>query len=181
MLGLLRICEDEGIDLFYRPLIPEYGIFGMYFRDGEGRPVIVLDKGLPSRPRMERCIMAEEVGHHMTTPTSSFLIAHFSYSLTVAISRDEARALRWAANYLIPTDGLAAAAGQGITGVDELADHFYVTPWMVYRKLGVLKTDLREAWKLRVKNRRDLFSPLLVATQWGQAFKVSNEGGPTTA
>lgn len=170
MQDLLEIARAERVHVVYGSLAEKDGIYGMYFRDEKGRPIIILDDDLHHRPRLKRCVLAEEIGHHLTAPTTSFYVAHISYSLSVDISRDEARALRWAANHLIPTKRLAEAAERGIQTTHDIADYFFVTEWMVYRKYQFLRTDLREQMKLRVR-RRDIMSPLLVATQLGQSIR----------
>lgn len=151
MTGLLALAEAEGVYISYQPLLPNSGLLGMYFRDRQGRPFIILDEGLHQRPRLQRCVLAEEMGHHLTMPVSTFCVAHFSYSRAIAISKDEARALRWASDYLIPTERLAEAVAGGADTVSEIAEHFDVTKWMVWRKLQFLRADLREQMKLRVR------------------------------
>lgn len=168
MEGLLQICREHEIWVSYQPLYASEGRLGMFFRDAGGRPIIILDTSLLTQPRLERCILAEEIGHYFTTPTSTFFVVHFSYSAAVTLSRDDSRALRWASNYLMPTPALAEAVKRGLRTVDELAEHFEVTPWMVWRKLHFLRADLREEQGLRVKVR-DLFAPILVDRMWGQA------------
>src|SRR5690606_33166121 len=63
MEGLLAICDAEGVKVSYQPLAPDRGLLGMYIREGR-RAGIILDESLSSQPRLERTVMAEEVGHH---------------------------------------------------------------------------------------------------------------------
>lgn len=175
MQGLWQLCQQEGIDIEYVALTRRRTVLGWYFRTPDGEPVIALDESLPARPRLERCVLAEEVGHHFTVPTSGLSMTSFSTNLhRLALEKrnrrqDEARAIRWAANYLIPTTELASAVRSGIVGVNELAEYFYVTEWMVWRRLHFLKSDLRDQQQLYIKGWHSLFSPLLVNTMWGQA------------
>lgn len=168
MEGLLAICDREGISVQYEAITRSRRVLGLYFRTSDGLPVIVLDKGLPSRPRLERCVLAEEVGHHFTVPRGSLIGAHFSTVDAPADTRsvDELRATRWAANFLLPADKLAEAVRQGLHRVDELADWFNVTEAVVRRRMTALRQDLRAQHQLTVR-LRDLWSPLLVEVQWG--------------
>lgn len=170
MEGLLAICDQEGIDVQYGTITRRKSLLGLFWWEPDGGPVIGLDESLLSHPRLERCVLAEEVGHFYFPPVGSLAGMHFSSSLgrlnTPNRSRDESKAVRWAANYLIPTAQLAEAANSGIRSVDELADYFCVTEWMVWRKLAVIRMDMREQQGLRVKTR-DLWAPILVDNLWG--------------
>lgn len=171
MVELLSICETEGVRFFWRELDPWDGLLlGMYFVSPRGRPVIALDESLasPGRVRLARCVLMEEIAHYWTTPTADHL-RHRDNSLnTQAIWRDESRAIRLAANHLIPTEELAAAVNRGLSSPHELAEHFQVEEWMVWRKFHILRKDLREQYKLKASSG-DILSPLLVSVMWGQA------------
>lgn len=170
MLDLLRLCDQEGIRVFWRSLDPEEGkLLGMYFRSRGGHPVIVLDESLQYRIPLGRSVLGEEIAHYYTTPT----VDHVNHGPDSSLSkqarwRDESRALRLAANLLIPTSELAEAARKGIFLPHELAEYFTVEEYIVWRKFHVLRTDLREQWKLRVA-APDIMSPLLVGVMWGEA------------
>jgi len=166
MEGLLAICAAEGVSVSYQPLAPERGLLGMYIRDGH-RAGIILDVSLRSQPRLERTVMAEEVGHHFTTGLATVFVIHFSYHAALGLSRADELALRWAADYLMPTRDFADAIRRGYRTIEELADYFYVTPWMVRWKLIFIRQDLRTEQGLRVKGLRDLFAPILVDNNWG--------------
>lgn len=167
MEGLLAICDVQGISVSYQPLAPERGLLGMYIRDGE-RAGIILDVSLRSQPRLERTVMAEEVGHHFTVGPGSIFVIHRSYHTAIGLSRADELALRWGADYLVPTPALAEAIRQGLRTYEELADHFDTTVWMIRRKLVFLRQDLRREQGLRVKGLRNLFSPVFVEALWGQ-------------
>lgn len=167
MGGLQAICDREGVDVTYQDLDPDRGLLGMYIKEGS-RSGIILDRSLISKPRLERCVMAEEVGHHKTTGAGTVFVVHFSYHVALEMTKTEEKAIRWATiEYLMPTRELAKAILDGRRTVDELADHFYVTRWMVHRRLHFLKRDLRREQGLRVKGIRDLFAPILVENLWG--------------
>jgi len=134
---LFQIAEAEGIYVAYRPLCPTKGLLGLYVRDSRGA-AIILDSGLPAKPRLERCVLAEELGHHFTVPITSVFVALPSATVRTAFRRDEVRALRWACNYLMPVDKLSEAVAQGVRTVEDLADYFDVTPWMVAACIRIL-------------------------------------------
>lgn len=170
MIDLLRLCDEEGIRVFWRQLDPEEGkLLGMYCRSPKGRPVIALDERLQYRVPLGRSVLAEEIAHYYTVPTADHLNHGPGVSLNgPSVWRDESRAMRLAANMLIPTEQLAIAARKGLTSCHELAQYFLVEEYIVWRKFHVLRTDLREQWKLRLA-APDIMSPLLVATMWGEA------------
>jgi len=170
MEALRRLCVDAGIELEYVRLTNSGRILGWYFRAWDGQPVIALDKDLPRYPRLERCILAEEFAHHETGATGSLIyrISDDRYqSHQIDRARDETRALRRAAEILIPTNELADAILSGCTSIDDLANRFYVVPDMVKRRLFFLRQDLRRVQGLRVLGINDLFSPVLVENHWG--------------
>lgn len=171
MEGLRAICEREGVSVSYQTLDPDRGLLGMYVREGIGKWGIILDKSLATQPRWERCVMAEEVGHHKTAGPGTVFVVHFCYHSVIQMNKTETSALRWGTEYLMPTTEFARAIQRGRRSIAELADYFYVTPWMVRRKLYFLRLDLRKQQELRVKGFRDLFAPILVDNLWGQSIQ----------
>lgn len=154
MNGLLRICEDHGIDIEYVRLVPDRGLLGWYCADWDtGQPLILLDDSLPNNPRLHRLVLAEEVGHHM--------VGVRRLGDSAVRWQNEHRAMRWAVDYLIPTPRLAEAAERGLHLSHELAEWFDVPEWIVWRKFHALKQDLRERHNLRVPTS-DILSSLLV-------------------
>lgn len=136
MERLWALVESEGIRVKWADLrrTPE-GLLGMYYFDPVlGIPVIVLDRGLPARPRELRSVLAEELGHHFTVPQAEALQPRFSFRDAVAQGRDEARALRWAAALLIPAPELRAALARHEAPAD-LAERFGVTEGFLRRFL----------------------------------------------
>lgn len=179
MEGLLRLCAQEGIAVEYVDLSKSRGLLGWYCSDwNTGESLILLDYSLLDSPPLHRCVLADELGHHMTgtprlMPSSSFSASLARLRLDESTRwRHESAAVRWAADYLIPNDALAIAVREGIRTVSELAVHFNVTPWMIWRKIHFLRCDMRGHHGLRVKTR-DVFSPILVYALWGQACSAS--------
>ncbi|WP_052299146.1 ImmA/IrrE family metallo-endopeptidase [Thermaerobacter marianensis] len=135
------MAATEGILVEYVPLLPSKGLLGLYLRTPHGA-AIVLDSSLPANPRLERCVMAEELGHHFTVPVTSTFVACTSATARTSYRRDEARALRWACDHLMPLDQFLQAMREGVSTVEELADYFYVTPWMVHARFRFLPSHL---------------------------------------
>ncbi|HHV61111.1 MAG TPA: ImmA/IrrE family metallo-endopeptidase [Firmicutes bacterium] len=133
---LLKLAYDLRIKVEYWDLIPP--VRGIYVYEPGLPPVIGLAHDLLGNRREFRTVLGEEIGHHVTTVGSCLPCVHYHYSDRVNISRAEYRALRWAANYLMPEDKLLQAFRRGITEIWELAECFDVTEDMVRFRLKSL-------------------------------------------
>lgn len=93
---LFEITKSEGICLSYMDLsgAPQK-LLGLYLIDPELGPTIILDDSLQSDDVLHAAVLAEEIGHHFTKVTSSFL-----QSSEVESLRDERKALWWAVRFL---------------------------------------------------------------------------------
>lgn len=165
MNKLLTIVETEHIYLNYVNLLSDtrrklYGLY--FFIDGHG-PAILLDKSLdrPECRRLHRCILAEELGHHFTTPQTNIFKLYGSctveYLQKIQQAKDELRALVWATDFLMPNTEFNRAVSEGCQSVYDLAEWFNVTEWLVYRKLGVIKRKYREEMGIKLR-ARDYFN-----------------------
>ncbi|MCL6592880.1 MAG: ImmA/IrrE family metallo-endopeptidase [Alicyclobacillus sp.] len=115
---------------------------GLYYWDPAiDTPCIVLDRHLHQHPRLLKCVLAEELGHYHTVPRGNLLLPFFSYSNTLRLSKDERKALKWACDFLIPDLQLCALIRQEST-LEEIADHFEVTKWLLKKKFQFLKETL---------------------------------------
>lgn len=131
MEQMLTIAELEGIMVVDYPL--ERPLLGIYLCGNNNPPVIGLSKfiGLDNE---RRCIMAEELGHHFTSAGQCLPKKFYSYNERVNITRAEYKALKWAANYLMPEHDLLDTLKSGIEEIWELAEHFNVTEeFVVFR------------------------------------------------
>jgi Zn-dependent peptidase ImmA (M78 family) len=122
---LLWIANKENIIVEYTKL--KYSIRGFYCKEPGCLPVIGLDDSLYSDHRLHRCVMAEELGHHFTSVGELIAKKHYSLQDRLSIDKIEYKALRWAANYLIPENDLLDAIKEGLYENWELAEHFDVT------------------------------------------------------
>lgn len=134
---LWDIVERENIFIAYDKLANlSQKTLGFYYWDPAiEKACIVLDNHLDRSPRLFKCVLAEEIGHYFTAPRGDLLLPYFSYSNHLLLSKDEYKALKWACNFLMPDDVFRKALCSGCQSIEELADSFDVTPWMVYHKL----------------------------------------------
>ena len=138
-----NIIKKENISLKYRDLRQvRDSLYGLYLCDEIAGPVIILDKSLEQSIRMQRSVVAEEVGHYYTTPRTNYLTVYTSYSTEITMSQDEQKALKWATDFLIPDDQLVTAIKAGYNSCYELAEFFNVAEWFIHRKLEFLRQTL---------------------------------------
>lgn len=124
MNKLLALAAQEGIIVEEFSLVKP--LLGIYMCRTETPPVIGLSKSIHTS-RERRCIMAEELGHHFTTVERCIPKEFSCYSTRMNISRAEYRALRWAADFLIPENNLLDIISQGLYEPWELAEYYNVT------------------------------------------------------
>ncbi|MCL6516589.1 ImmA/IrrE family metallo-endopeptidase [Alicyclobacillus sp.] len=129
MERLLETVQREGIYLKYDHLdYEERKLYGLYFYDrNRDKSFIVLDVTLDFHPILHRCVLAEELGHYFTVPRSKFTKPFASYGDRIQLSRDERRAMTWAAQFLISDEKLNEALAQQWNSIKELADYLGVT------------------------------------------------------
>ena len=168
MNRLFDIVNAENIHLLYTNLLTStYNkLYGLYFFDEGHGPSILLEKTLdkPECSRLHKCVLGEELGHYFTAPQTNIFRIYGSCSVEyldkIQQARDERKALEWASNFLIPNVEFNRAVSEGCKNVYDLAEHFQVTEWFVYRKLGIIKAKYREQGiKLR---SRDYFNMKIV-------------------
>jgi len=133
MMEMYMIAERENIEIEWQEFIPP--VRGLYWAPQGIPPVIWLDKSLEYNHRLLRCVMAEELGHHFTTAGDCLCRTYFNYRDRLAVSRAEYRALRWAAEYLIPKKRLHKALRAGNDTLWGLAEIFDVTEEMMRFRL----------------------------------------------
>lgn len=129
MQRLLEIATAESITIEYRAL-PK-GLNGFYIWEAGFPPYIALSYSLASNYRLHRCVFAEELGHHFTSVGQRFSQKHHSLQDRITIDKVEYKAIRWAANHLVPEDGLLDAIRDGLCELWELAEEFDVTEEMM--------------------------------------------------
>jgi len=142
MKRLLEIADAEKITIEYRKLTR--GLNGFYIWEKDCPPHIALSFSLNSNYRLHRCVLAEELGHHFTSIGERSSQKHHSLQDRLTIDKIEYKALRWAANFLVPEDDLLDALRDGLYELWELVEEFDVTEEMIrfrMRLWGVKHTE----------------------------------------
>lgn len=137
---MLELSSSEGIVVEYFDFSSPLN--GLYWASPLLYPVIILSSNLKNDHRQLRCVLAEELGHHFTTVGQCIPKQFYNYGTRLATSKAEYKALRWAANYLIPEDHLLDVISSGLYEPWELAEHFNVTEKFAAFRLRVFGVNL---------------------------------------
>ncbi|MBA4543962.1 MULTISPECIES: ImmA/IrrE family metallo-endopeptidase [Thermoactinomyces] len=135
-LDLFNIANQEGIEIWYKELDPP--LEAIYLNSLNRPPLIVFANRIVHNDPYFRCIFAEELGHHFTSCGIAVCHQRLNNRKAIEIGRIEFRAMRWAAEFLIPFKKLIRAYSKGITTFHELADYFQVTEEMVQFRFKLL-------------------------------------------
>jgi uncharacterized protein (DUF433 family) len=118
----------------------------------DGTPIILLREGLDRRSRL--CILAEEVGHHVTTS------GDITDQTTVPNVKREQIAKCWAYECLVSPECIVEALQAGARSVHELAEYMDVTDDFLINALEYLK--LKKGPLINVENDVLIMEPLNV-------------------
>lgn len=129
---MLTLCEsleqhaaDRNIKLYSAPL-PD-PIRGLYFSHGDFHTITLSTALATSAERTT--VLAEELGHHHTTPINLF-------TAPVPLQRlYERRAAAWAVNALVPLSRIIAAWEAGVRSPWDLAEYLGTTEEFVKRAI----------------------------------------------
>lgn len=133
---LINRAAEEGINVQFSNL--DYRIHAFYTTYKEYSYIVVSKSLEKDSPRL-RCVLAEELGHYHTSAGIGVPIPHVLYRDRTKLTQDEYRALRWAANQLLPLDKLILAIRSGIRQLWELAEYFRVTEEMIRFRLKMIE------------------------------------------
>lgn len=134
---IYSLIEKEGILIEWWNFNPP--LEAIYWAHPNLPPIIGLSHQLSGKPiAYLKCVLAEELGHHYTTVGYKLPKTFFHYQDRIEISRTEYKALKWAANFLIPKKELVCALKKGIKTIWDLADYFEVTEEMINFRLKLL-------------------------------------------
>lgn len=122
---MLDLCDAEHIIFLYEAL--EDKLNGIYITC-DGMSTIILSNRIKDNHPLRNIVLAEELGHHFTLIGCNIPKEHWNRLDRMNFTKNEFRAIRWAAKYLIPIADLYAAHADGITTIPELAEYFSVTP-----------------------------------------------------
>ncbi|HBX24005.1 MAG TPA: hypothetical protein DEF34_10300 [Desulfotomaculum sp.] len=133
-----------GIKVVFRNLRP-----GLLGSADAWRKIITLDESLRDRPRLMKCVLAEEIGHILYPPRPGHIRYHSTgfweteylerSHLKVIVAQDERKALTWATGVLIPDVEFWRAIGEKHNTIYKLADYFEVEDWFVWIKIGYIR------------------------------------------
>lgn len=121
---LLDIAEKENIIIKFVDEIPEVFAEALYISKF-GIRIILMANILKSNTIRMTEVLAEELGHHFTSMGDN--IEPKNYFDKVNIDKCEAKALRWACNFLVPKDELIDELRKRPASIDELADGLSVS------------------------------------------------------
>ena len=140
-LQLLQLAEREKIIVEYWEL--ERPLEAIYWNES-GRAAIGLSESLSECRAHYRTVLAEELGHHFTSACDGLSGTYYHYANRVNINREEYRALKWAAQYLIPDDKLYTACQGNHWEPWKLASCFNVDESLVDFRLRLLRIQRKE-------------------------------------
>lgn len=139
------IINNSGIIKEFAPL--PYSALGCFYSDGDFH-LILINKEIRKDERLYRTILAEEIGHYMTTVGDYTPRREMTYSERIDIDKKELLALKWATNFLIPTELLLKAIKDRLVGTfEEMLDYFYVTEEFLLHKLRFMAKE-RIKWEI---------------------------------
>jgi len=133
MLNPFETLEQKTFDNNIRLFTDRIPVNGLYYSDGDFR-MITINRRLDTVP--ERCcVLAEELGHHFTTPVNLFTATKPQQD------KYERKARKWAAMELLTLPRLVKASRQGINTIYELAECMGVTEAFLKYSLDILQDD----------------------------------------
>lgn len=110
-------------------------ILGYYYCDGNYYVILINDR-IRGDERLYRCVLAEEIGHYRTTIGDITPRKYMCYRDRLTVDKMEQLALRWATDFIIPTDKLLNVIKKCIQPtIDFLVDEFQVTYGFMLQKL----------------------------------------------
>ena len=99
-------------------------------------PQIVINDCFSEWGSKYRSVLAEELGHHFTSSGEALPRSGMPYYDRIQHDRSESKAVRWAADFFIPTELLLRRIEDcSVSCIQELADTFLVTVELIQLKL----------------------------------------------
>lgn len=133
------IIAEECINLEYFDLVSAHGFY-IYL---EECIVIGISNAIVNDGKLFRTVLAEEVGHHFTIISNKQPVEYLTYSDRLALDKSESAALRWAADFLIPTSDLIKFISERkLINLKDIEDHFKVMDYLLlikFRMVGAKK------------------------------------------
>lgn len=130
--NLLRLAEQLNLSVVFWDFPPP--LDAVYWCHPDVPPYIGIAKRICENRVYFRCVLAEEIGHHKCTVGPMITKTSYRYSDRLRVSKEEYRAMRWAAKYLIPYDKLLQALRSGMS-ISDMEEYFEVTSEMLEFRL----------------------------------------------
>lgn len=142
---LLQIIKAENILLEYSDIVPSIqGTFYML----DDLKIIIINNNIVDNSALHKSVIAEELGHYYTSTRKNIPYQSTSYSEQISIDKEELRALRWAADFLMPTDELIEDINSvGFSSYDDLCEIYDVTPQLAKTKIEHMAA-IKSYWDL---------------------------------
>lgn len=122
-------------------------VLGYYTYDG-GYYIILINESIKNNERLYRTVLAEEIGHYRTTIGDLTPRKYMCYRDRIHIDKYELMALKWATNFLVPTEELLEVIKNSVsTSLNELADYFFVTKEFIDTKFKFM-AKMKPIWEL---------------------------------
>ena len=103
------MIKTEKFDIILQKcrIIKEYlplpkSILGYYYCD-KNYYMIMLNESIQCNERLDRCVLAEEIGRYHTSIGDITPRKYMCYRDRLSMDRQELQAMRWATDFLIPT------------------------------------------------------------------------------
>jgi len=158
------MIETEKLDIIIRKcrIIKEYeslpeSIPGYYYCDGRYY-MILLNEMIRDNEQLDRCVLAEEIGHYRTSIGDITPRKYMCYRSRLTVDKQELQAMRWATDFLVPTWALLEVIkNKHVTSLPDLADYFMVTQEFLMQKLEFMSKQ-NGVWNLDGKRSLYLYS-----------------------
>lgn len=144
--ALIEIANRHGIGIEYWNFKPP--LEAVYLVHPAMPPYIGISTSIRSNRAHLRCVLAEELGHHFTSVGNVIPSELYLYRDRLRTSQVEYRAMKWAAQHLLPRAKIKYAFQIGLHHPWEIAEYFDVTTDMVLFRMNL--PDVRKLRELRI-------------------------------
>ncbi len=135
---LMEVINKEGIFLEYVSF--HEIIQGLFYKAENCPPVIGINESIVSDKKLFLIVLAEEVGHYFTT-IGDTTGEYYSYKSRLTLNKQEALALKWATEFLLPVDEIVKGIRDKSLNFSELADFLGVTDDFLFERFKFLSQN----------------------------------------
>ena len=155
MNNLTKLISDLGIIVEVSKSLPSK-IKGFYYQDSFYN-ILVINSRIKTE-RDLRQVLSHELGHYFTSIANNSALSYSHYSNIINSHRNEIRAIRWACDYLIPTDVLLDVINNNVCiSKSDLLEYFEIDESLLIMKYYFMSTH-KSIWKIGTKRRLVLSS-----------------------